>query len=365
MRQPGELGKVTVKESFEHWLHTSRHLQIRAVTALTASLYVIYALLERFIAPVEVMPLLMQVHLYINAPMLFAISALTFFPRYDRYVVPSLFVSPLIAASGNMAIVVALDGAVRYLPEIYLMLFWIFTISGLGLRSAALCGFLVLLLTEYGTTWLVTLSEDTYWMHQFWLLAAFSFGVLGAYLLEKSKKTIYHNHLKLEAQAAELVHLASTDKMTGLYNRAKLDEALNMEMERSRRYGHPLGVILMDIDHFKKINDTYGHPVGDDVLIKLAKLLDHNTRITDTLGRWGGEEFVIISPHTDRAGVIHLAENLRHNIEAHTFESVGRQTASFGVTLLRDEDTAASVIKRADDALYSAKAEGRNRVDIR
>ena len=358
-----EEGGSAEKGGFERSIVASRNLQIRAITALTALLYVIYNLMERLIAPQETLPLVTAVHLYINAPMLLAISFMTLSKRTAPFVLPALFLSPLIAAAGHLAIVATLrQHALLYLPEIYLMLFWIFTVSGLGLRSATLAALLVLGLTEYGTT-LITLPELIYWSHQFWLLAAFSFGLLGAWLLESSRKKIYENHLQLQKQAAELEEMAVTDTLTGLYNRGKFDEMLQYEMQRTERYKGPMGLILMDIDHFKRINDTHGHPVGDRILVEMAELLKRNTRVSDTIGRWGGEEFAIICPETDEAGTRKLAEHLRLEIAGHDFEHIGKtQTASCGVTMLQKDDTPASIVKRSDDALYLAKDSGRNSV---
>jgi diguanylate cyclase (GGDEF)-like protein len=168
---------------------------------------------------------------------------------------------------------------------------------------------------------------------------------------------------KLTALNNELARLSVTDTLTGLFNRLKTDEVLIAEFKRSMRSDHPFSVILVDIDHFKHVNDTYGHQVGDQVLITVAKTLQTNTRGTDVLGRWGGEEFIIVSPHTDQIGAVKLAENLRQSLQDQNIPRVQQITASFGVATYRSSDQPKDLVARADAALYEAKRQGRNRVE--
>ena len=167
---------------------------------------------------------------------------------------------------------------------------------------------------------------------------------------------------ELEEKSRELEWLAITDRLTGLYNRAKIDETLEGELQRTARFQRPFGIILLDLDHFKGVNDTHGHQVGDQVLIEFAGLLKKHTRDTDAVGRWGGEEFLVICPETEELGVVKLAETLREAVERHAFPVVRSKTASFGVTAHQAGDNVANMIARADQALYDAKGAGRNRV---
>ena len=171
----------------------------------------------------------------------------------------------------------------------------------------------------------------------------------------------------LESQVAErtreLQRVASTDMLTGLHNRRKLDEVLGYEVERVHRYGGGLAVILLDIDHFKQTNDSYGHPAGDRVLAAVATILRSGARSIDSVGRWGGEEFMVICPQTELEGACALAEMLRLRIAAAEFPEVGRKTCSFGVAALGPDETLPGLVARADAALYRAKQGGRNAVE--
>lgn len=165
---------------------------------------------------------------------------------------------------------------------------------------------------------------------------------------------------QLKEKNKELKHIARTDKLTELYNRVKLDDALIKELSRANRYNHSLGIILIDIDNFKQVNDTYGHLVGDMVLIDLAKILKEYTRDIDIAGRWGGEEFMIICPETNIKGTNKLAHLLKDKIESFDFPEARNITASFGISQFRIKDTPDDLILKADEALYKAKSAGRN-----
>ena len=157
--------------------------------------------------------------------------------------------------------------------------------------------------------------------------------------------------------------LSITDQLTQLHNRMYLENSFNKEIKRSKRYSHTFAVIMLDIDHFKEVNDTYGHDVGDHVLVAISKILSEHIRETDILGRWGGEEFLIICPHTTEIEVNLLAEKLRSSIESYRFDTIGQKTCSFGISVFDlNDDGYKEVVKRADEALYTAKNKGRNQV---
>ncbi len=155
---------------------------------------------------------------------------------------------------------------------------------------------------------------------------------------------------------------ATTDYLTGIYNRIKFNQSLVLEMSRAERYSSPLALIIFDIDHFKKINDTYGHSAGDDALRLIAKIVALNIRKTDIFARWGGEEFVIQAPGVSLAEAVKFADKLRSKIEKYDFKYPEKITISIGVTVFQSGDSSTTLVNRADEALYDAKKSGRNQV---
>lgn len=168
----------------------------------------------------------------------------------------------------------------------------------------------------------------------------------------------------LERKNHELERLSTTDALTGLANRGRLEALMTQEIHRYERYGTGFAIVMLDVDYFKQVNDTCGHPVGDQVLRQLAELMRLNSRLSDCPGRWGGEEFLIICPNTGLEGARQLAESLRRHIEQTHFPVIGHRTCSFGVTAIQPGDQSKEMLKRADDAMYRAKSGGRNRVEV-
>jgi diguanylate cyclase (GGDEF)-like protein len=170
----------------------------------------------------------------------------------------------------------------------------------------------------------------------------------------------------VEVQYHEVVfRMAVTDGLTGLANRKHLDTFLVDEIARARRHARPLSVLMFDIDHFKGVNDTYGHLTGDSVLRGVASILEKRLRPNDRLGRYGGEEFCAVLPETPAASAARIAEELRALVEEHAFVSDDREvriTISIGCATLRDDMHVHDLYRAADEMLYKAKREGRNRV---
>jgi diguanylate cyclase (GGDEF)-like protein len=192
-------------------------------------------------------------------------------------------------------------------------------------------------------------------MHAFWVTASFSFGLLGAFLYDRSRKSVFKSQQILE-------HLATTDSLTGLFNRGQLNNVLTREMERACRYQHSFGFMIIDIDYFKRINDEFGHEQGDKVLQKVAKILANAIRENDILIRWGGEEFVVIALELNESALLALSNKLREQVQIEDFDVLGTLTVSIGATLFRHDDTQRTLFSRTDQALYQAKQQGRNTI---
>ncbi|MCW2249357.1 diguanylate cyclase (GGDEF)-like protein [Azospirillum fermentarium] len=167
--------------------------------------------------------------------------------------------------------------------------------------------------------------------------------------------------VKLRQMNEKLRRQSRTDSLTGIGNRSYLNERLPQEIDRARRYGRPFAVVLLDIDHFKAINDLYGHLTGDAVLRHFTTVIRATVRTTDMPGRWGGEEFLVLCPETTAEQALALAQRLCTAVRAHDFPTGRTHTVSAGVAALIPDDTVDGLLHRADAGLYRAKAEGRDR----
>lgn len=169
------------------------------------------------------------------------------------------------------------------------------------------------------------------------------------------------NH-KLKDTLAVVEKLSNTDQLTGLNNRHYFVKAFDRELRRYQRYGEVFTLIMFDLDHFKLVNDKFGHDVGDEVLKMTAHLTRICFRDVDIIARWGGEEFIVLVVGAELDEGLKVAERLRGTIDIHEFDVVGNKTISLGVSTISAGDSMEMVIKRADEALYEAKSSGRNRV---
>jgi len=168
----------------------------------------------------------------------------------------------------------------------------------------------------------------------------------------------------LKQEKETLLKIASIDSLTGLYNRRTLEQEFILCLEKCTDVEDKLSLVMMDLDYFKRINDAYGHNVGDMFLKEIALILNTIFRKSDIIGRWGGEEFLILLPKTNIATATIIAQRVQQKIQSTLFEKIGKRTASFGVSSLLQDESFKSVVGRVDKALYLAKSRGRNRVEV-
>lgn len=169
---------------------------------------------------------------------------------------------------------------------------------------------------------------------------------------------------QLNVKIEEVHRLSITDPLTGIYNRLHFNKVFDSEQQRSLRIKDKNALILFDIDHFKAVNDTYGHVNGDMVLKEIATVVKETIRTIDIFARWGGEEFIVLALNLEIEAATQLAERLRVAIEAYNFGVVGHLTCSFGVSIIKQEDTVTAATETVDKALYEAKETGRNKICI-
>ena len=176
----------------------------------------------------------------------------------------------------------------------------------------------------------------------------------------------FNNISELEREKEEIKSKADRDALTKIYNRVKFDSVFPMIVDKALLHNEPFTLILFDIDHFKSVNDTHGHNVGDKVLVELARLVNMSLREkNDIFARWGGEEFVVLSKFTTSKEAQLIANRLRKDIESYHFEVVQKVTCSFGVTQFKAKDSKNDIFQRVDEALYEAKDNGRNQVILK
>lgn len=343
-----------LEKKYIQWKAPSTRVQVRIISFLTAILYLLYYQTDRLIGPPEALSVMKIFHLYLLPCLAIIISVLSFKKEHYNKMIYLLVFAPIVASVGNYLIVTKFEGFTIYSFEIYLIILWAFTISGLRLFHSLFSAFFVISISTYV---FYSLPHEIYIMHCYFMLASVSFGLVSSYMLERLHKNIFLNEEQLKA-------LANTDLLTGLYNRKKLDEVVANEILRCERFGHSFGFIMMDIDHFKNVNDKFGHHTGDIFLKGITEIFKQNMRSTDVLIRWGGEEFVIICLETDINGVLMLVENIRQKVQEHVFDKVGSKTISMGVCMYEKGDSTLSLIKKSDEALYRAKDNGRNRVEV-
>jgi len=340
------------RQEFACWYRQAKLPQVRHLAFLTMALYLIYALIEQNVAQ-DQLGLRLLAHGLLVPLALLAVGVLSYFEAWHRWMLAILCVASVGSVAANLAFNYGKPDFAYFVPEIYLNLMWTFTVSGLTLRQATLTASvstLVLLLVTLPDA----LQPGVQRLHCIWVLASLSFGALCAFMLEKAYKTMFLHQSRLALSA-------SLDGLTGLWNRARIDQLFAEEFARARRYGTPFSVILLDIDHFKHVNDDHGHTVGDSVLRQFAALLRDNVRSVDKVGRLGGEEFLLLLPDTDSAGLKAAAEHLLQQVNQGLSSPGGAVTVSIGGANLQHDESWESWLHRADQQLYAAKHGGRNR----
>ncbi|KUJ75712.1 hypothetical protein AVO42_10490 [Thiomicrospira sp. XS5] len=215
---------------------------------------------------------------------------------------------------------------------------------------------------EMTNSWLQINYKTEYSWTQLLLILAPVLLLLAVFIFFNRK--LRHTQDELRASNDKLSVLSVTDHLTGIYNRQYLDQVLDAEVERVDRYHSKLSLVMMDLDNFKQVNDTFGHLVGDEVLVKSVETIHHLVRKTDTFGRWGGEEFILICPETDLHQASQLAEKVRAAIESTEFSHGIRLTFSLGVAQYQAGELVNECIDRADRNLYRAKHNGKNQVSV-
>jgi diguanylate cyclase (GGDEF)-like protein len=286
-----------------------------------------------------------------------------------RFSDPSLTTEQIGAAILFLAYIMVHAGPARPALTLFYLMAMLFGV--LRLNAARLMGLALLALAAHGTVLQVTYLRDPAMdtraaLTEFGVLMIVLpwFAVMGGYV-NRLRVRLSDSHRELKRAFDQIGELAIRDELTGAYNRRFLMEALAHERSRADRLAEPFSVCLVDLDHFKAINDTFGHAAGDGVLKHFAALAPRGLRGIDTFGRFGGEEFLLVLPNTDRQGALAAAERVRAAIEAAAFPGITddrRVTVTVGVATHAKGGAVSVLLARADEALYQGKHAGRNRV---
>src|SRR5437763_9482173 len=285
-----------------------------------------------------------------------------------RFADPSLTTEQAAAAILSLAYIMYHAGPVRPLLIVFYVVAMLFGVLRLEARRLMLLALLAL--AAHGIVLALLLARDpasdkrAAFIEFVVLLVVLPwFAAMGGYV-NRLRLRLSDSHRSLKGAFERIEQLAVRDELTGLYNRRFLMECLARERSRAERLGAAFSVCLIDIDHFKSVNDTLGHAAGDALLRELPKLATAGLRALDVAGRWGGEEFLLVLPGTVLDGAAALAERLRATIERARFEALGERqvTATFGVAQYARGEELAALLARADGALYAGKARGRNQV---
>ena len=195
-------------------------------------------------------------------------------------------------------------------------------------------------------------------------IASVGLAITTSIILYNKELYIFIKNIENEKFNEKLTIMANTDLLTGIYNRRSMDTVIKSQVDHFLKEDAKLSLMIIDIDYFKNINDHYGHPIGDEVLIDFSDLIRNSLRPGDTVGRWGGEEFIVICNNTESRDAVILAERLKNIINEHEFTNGIKINASFGVSQMKIDMSIRDLISQADQALYKAKEDGRNRVEV-
>lgn len=346
-----------ISKNYHEWYIHTKQGHITAVSALSAILYILYYQVNRLVTSPELTSYMMIIELCLIPLFLFTISYLSAKQINNNFMTTLLILVPIGAALGNMLIISKMELPQTYLTEIYLLIIWIFIVSGLRFLHATLSAFTVLLLSLCTTYFIYPLAHDLFIMHFFWIFTAFTLGFFGAYLLEKLNKDIF---LAYE----ELIVYSETDCSPVFQDKKHLEEIIEKELSRNQRYGHHFSLLFFEIDDFEDITNAHGHQVSDFILIEMAKFIKEQIRLSDTVLRLGAEIFVVVTQEADEHVAIKLAEKLRNAVALHNFKTVGKKTISIGVTSYKEHDDGQMMIDRAESTLKKSKIKGRNRIEF-
>lgn len=366
-----------VKVAFQADYYKKTIFPLRWSVLFGAFLYGVLGIIDHLIIP-ELKLKAWFVRYYLVCPVIISVYFCTIIGYFQKLMQPLLFLGGLVSSAGAIAIIMIVPSPESYLyfSGLLLCLIFYYTMVGMRFITASTLGWGTFLIYEVAAIWK---SEITlpFLMHNTLVILSFNAtGMVGSYLRERYMISDFLHRQELEMALLDVEKArrdaeesSRMDPLTNLYNRRHFLSAADLEFERANRHFSSLAVIMVDIDHFKLINDTHGHDVGDLVLLAVADNIRSTMRRYDIPCRYGGEEFVILLPETDLSAAVSIGKRLREIIEStviDTCKGLIAVTVSVGIAAMSegDQDKVNVWIKRADQALYDAKQSGRNQVKV-
>ena len=366
-----------VKVAFQADFYRKTISPLRWSVLLGAFLYGVLGIIDHLIIP-ELKHKAWFVRYYLVCPVIISVYFWTFTGYFQKLMQPLLFLGGLVSSAGAIALIVIAPSPESYLyfTGLLLCLIFYYTLVGMRFITASTLGWGTFLIYEVAAIWKSEISLP-FLIHNTLVILSFNAtGMVGSYLRERYMISDFLHRqelgmalLDVEKARRDAEESSRMDPLTNLYNRRHFLSAADLEFERANRYCNSLAVIMVDIDHFKLINDAHGHDVGDLVLLAVAENIRSTMRRYDIPCRYGGEEFVILLPETDLSDAVSIGKRLREIIEStviDTCKGLITVTVSVGIaaTSEGDQDKVNVWIKRADQALYEAKQSGRNQVKV-
>lgn len=358
---------AAIEKNYIDYLSHFKKLQMRYIALLTSFLYATYMIVDFIILEDVQKNIASMYHLSMVAVLI--IPYITSYSKnLNKLTLYLLYFAPIYAAFGSGLMVYY--GIYFYFTDMYMIILWVFITVGF-MFVESICVNIILLSIYFSLILFQNLFKfEIAVTHVFYILVALSLGTLASYMIEFYRRDNFESHENLKNAKKKLKELVNRDALTHLYNRRYFDEISQELVHLVKREKSQLSIVMIDIDKFKEINDTYGHKIGDEVLKRLSSILTKHTRDSDVVVRYGGEEFVLLLPFTHKIGAFKIAEELRKTIqETEIFideNKLIKFTISAGVDYFdtEDDENIYESLHRADEALYSAKNNGRNKVII-
>ncbi len=349
-----------------------KKIQMQYIALLTSFLYAIHLIIDMLILENAQQ----QIAIFYHSSMVIILILpyiTSFYKKFDRLTLYLLYIAPIYAAIGSILLVDA--GITYYYADVYMIILWVSILSGFTFYESIIVN--IILVSSY--IFLMFFNNffkfEIFLTHIFYIIVAVSFGLLSAFIIGlyrrehfESQEILKKSKRELEETQKKLQEQVNRDPMTNLYNRRYFDEVSKKLINITKREKAHLSIIVIDIDKFKDINDQFGHKNVDDVIKLLSIILMHKTRTGDIVIRFGGEEFVVILPFTDKEGALKIAEKIRKYAEQNTItidkNKYLKFTISAGVSYFdnANDESIYESLDRADKALYVAKKNGRNKI---